>query len=228
MADYKNASLFADSCLQLYNKLIPYSTFNLSSSIPIPKYNDEVIFFNICADATFRTTNAIVDSVLYASYNSNDLRKTTFFKKDASGAPRLFGRYSANTTTGLFDGLAVDEIYMIRAEANARLGKATEALSDLNNLLVTRWKPGTYTQITASSMDTAIALILQERRKELCFRGLRWSDLRRLNKDTKYAVTLTRHLGSQTFVLSPNDNRYIFQIPQLETDYNPAIIQNPL
>jgi tetratricopeptide (TPR) repeat protein len=228
MGDYSNAYTYADSCLQLYNTLIRYSTFNPSSSVPIPKYNDEVLFFNICSDATFRPTNAIIDNDLYASYNENDLRKTIFFKKDAGGLPRLFGRYSANTTTALFDGLAVDEIYIIRAEANARLGRSNKAMDDLNTLLVTRWKPGSYTAMAAANQEDAIAIVLRERRKELCFRGLRWSDLRRLNKDEKYAKTLTRDLKGQTYTLKPNSNRYIFQIPALETNYNSEIIQNPL
>jgi hypothetical protein len=40
-----------------------------------------------------------------------------------------------------------------------------------------------YIPITAGSSDEASQLILQERRKELLFRGLRWIDIKRLNKE---------------------------------------------
>jgi len=226
MSDYNNAYLYADSCLQLYNTLIPYSTFNLTSSTPIPEYNDEVIFSNVCNDKTFQSSNPIIDSNLYASYNNNDLRKTVFFKL-TQGVPHLFGRYTGNTIT-LFDGLAVDEIFMIRAEAGARLGNLDNAMGDLNTLLATRWAPGTYSPFIAGTSAQTLAIILQERRKELCFRCLRWSDLRRLNKDPNYAITLIRLFNGQTYTLKHNDNRYVYQIPALETLYNSDIIQNPL
>jgi hypothetical protein len=225
MSDYSNAYLYADSCLQLYRTLIPYSTFDLTAANPIPTYNDEIIYLNSGASSVFRTTTLNVDSNLYASYTVNDLRKTVYFNKDGNGNVQLFGRYS-RVTTQLFDGLAVDEMYMIRAEAGARIGK-NNAMNDLNTLLVTRWKPGAYTALTASNTDDALDLILQERRKELCFRGLRWSDLRRLNKDPKYAITLTRVLNGKTYTLKPNDNKYVYQIPAMETNFNTAIVQNP-
>lgn len=225
MRDYGNAYLYSDSCLLLHSTLLTYSNLNANSPTPLPKFNEEVIFFNTASDATFNTSNAIVDSLLYQSYNSNDLRRTIFFKKDAAGLPRLFGRYSASTIA-IFDGLAVDEMYIIRAESNARLGNFKNAIDDLNILLNTRWKPGSFTPYVATNADEALTIILNERRKELCFRGLRWSDLRRLNKDSKLAISLKRSLNEQTYTLPPNDNRYVYPLPQLETDYN-NLIQNP-
>jgi hypothetical protein len=226
MSDYSNAYLYADSCLQLYNKLIPYSSFDLTSSAPIPQYNDEIIFSNNFISPLFSGNTANIDSNLYGSYPTDDLRKTVYFTKDDTGAAILFGKYGY-ASVYLFDGLAVDEMYLIRAEAGTRLGKLDNAMIDLNTLLETRWKPGTYAPFTASNVDDGLSLILQERRKELCFRGLRWSDLRRLNKDPKYAVTLTRVLNSKTYTLKPNDNKYVYQIPELETNFNSAIVQNP-
>ena len=62
--------------------------------------------------------------------------------------------------------------------------------------------------------DAALTLILDERRKELAFRsGLRWSDLKRLNQDSRYAKTLSRKIGGQSYTLAPGDKRYAFLIP---------------
>lgn len=61
-----------------------------------------------------------------------------------------------------------------------------------------------------------LRLVLNERRKELAFRGIRWSDLRRLNKDERFAVTLSRTLNGQTYQLSPNDKRYVIPIDEQE------------
>jgi hypothetical protein len=86
------------------------------------------------------------------------------------------------------------------------------ALSDLNTLLVKRWTNGNFTPFTASSALEAQDTILEERRKELAFRGLRWTDLRRLNKEGAN-ITLTRLLFGQTYHLSPNSPYYVLPIP---------------
>jgi hypothetical protein len=142
----------------------------------------------------------------------------------ASSPIGFIGSYSGSLL--YFDGLATDELYLIRAECNARSGKTTEAMNDLNDLLITRYATGHFTPLTASNAGNALDQILTERRKELVLRGLRWSDLRRLNKDPHYAVTLTRTLNGQTYSLPPNDNKYVFPIPDDEIKIS-GIPQNP-
>lgn len=113
----------------------------------------------------------------------------------------------------MFSGLATDEMYLIRAESYARTGKVSEAISDLNILLQNRYKTGTFTPYSTSlSEKQALDTILSERRKELPFRGLRWADIRRLNKEGAN-ITLTRRLNGQIHTLPPNDLRYVLPIP---------------
>lgn len=64
-----------------------------------------------------------------------------------------------------------------------------------------------YIPITAGSSDEASQLILQERRKELLFRGLRWIDIKRLNKEGA-GIVLKRKVGEDLYQLSPNENKY--------------------
>ncbi|MEJ7692171.1 hypothetical protein [Daejeonella sp.] len=59
-----------------------------------------------------------------------------------------------------FGGLAVDELYLIKAECYARKGSTSAALQALNTLLEKRWKKGTFQSLTAQTADEALALIL--------------------------------------------------------------------
>jgi len=79
--------------------------------------------------------------------------------------------------------------------------------------------------MTASSANDALVKVLTERRKELLMRGTRWTDLRRLNKDTQFAKTLSRTVVGATHTLPPNDPRYTLLIPQ-EVITNSALEQN--
>jgi hypothetical protein len=43
-------------------------------------------------------------------------------------------------------------------------------------------------------------------------RGLRWSDIKRLNKEN-YQITPERKIGSNTYLLPPNSSRYALPLP---------------
>ena len=109
-------------------------------------------------------------------------------------------------------GIATDEVYLTRAECYARAGKVSEAMNDLNTLMIKRWKAGTFIPFTATSTSEALSIILEERRKETLFRGLRWLDLRRLNSEGAN-ITLTRNVDNQTYKLEPNSPRYALPLP---------------
>jgi len=212
--NYSKALLYADSCLQLYPTLLDFNTLKTAAANPIARFNKEVIFhYTLSGYASFRTTRLIVDPILYSSYTSNDLRKSIYFLT-VSGNISYKGSYDGDLV--FFGGLATDEMYLIRAECYARAGNTTNAMNDLSTLLQTRWKSGTYTAMTAGSPDAALSLILNERRKELCFRGLRWTDLRRLNNDSRFQTTIVRNLNGQTYTLLPNSPKYVLPIDDIE------------
>ncbi len=223
IGNYNKALAYADSSLGLQSILIDYNTLDPTAPFPFTVLNDEVVYhtalyyFNILSQGS-----AIVDSVLYSSYDVKDLRRYLFVDT-TSGLPRFKGGYDGYVG---FGGIATDEVYLISSECNARIGKVTEALQRLNDLLVTRWTTGTYVPLSAATADDALRLILAERRKELLFRGTRWTDLRRLNKDLRFAVSLTRNLNGQIYTLPSNDNRYAYPIPDQEIQVT-GIPQNP-
>jgi tetratricopeptide (TPR) repeat protein len=224
MNDYANSFDYADRCLALSNSLLDYNSLNIAATYPIILMNVEDIFHvRLNTYAVMSNTVIVTDSLLYRSYATNDLRRTIFFNT-SSGFPLFKGSYEGGSP--YYSGLATDEVYLIRAESNARLGRTSQAMQDLNTLLVKRWKTGTYTPLTAATADQALQLVLQERMKELLFRGLRWTDLRRLNTSAATAITLKRVIGGQTYQLPPGDLRYTFLLPDPEIQLS-GLTQNP-
>jgi tetratricopeptide (TPR) repeat protein len=211
MQQYEKAGLYADSCLQLTHTLLDYNTLNAGANYPIAQFNTEVIHENkIPVPAPLSNTRARIDSLLYNSYSSNDLRKIIFFKTSANGTHVFKGSYEGGGN--LFGGIATDEVYLMRAECFARAGKISEAMGDLNTLLSKRFQSGTFVPLIADNANDALAIILTERRKELLMRGLRWMDLKRLNKEGAN-ITITRNVNGQSYTLLPNDLRYALPMP---------------
>ncbi len=219
MSDYTNAEIFADSCLAHYTKLYDYNTLDSSSYSPFPQVlpdnGDEVIFYARLSGYSFEVnSNTFVDSALYKSYKTNDLRRVIFYTDNGSGMFNYKGTYEGNSY--YFGGLATDEIYFIRAECLARKGRADLAMNELNTVLLPKWKTGTFVRFTTSDASVALNLVLQERRKELIARGLRWTDLRRLNNDPNFQVTIKHVINGKAHLLVPGDKHYTFPIPDYE------------
>jgi hypothetical protein len=218
--NYSKALLYADSCLQLKNDLMNFNGLTPKKLAPFARFNKEVIFHAGLANyaSAFPIKAQIVDSSLYRSYSSNDLRLTFYFVNNGDGKGHMaFQGSYFGVAIPPFGGIATDEMYLTRAECYARTGNTAAAMNDLNTLLQNRYQTGTFSNLTAANGDAALMLILAERRKELCFRNLRWSDLRRLNKDTRFQVTLTRTVSGQIYTLPPNSPKYVLPLDPIET-----------
>ncbi|TRW21483.1 RagB/SusD family nutrient uptake outer membrane protein [Flavobacterium zepuense] len=224
--NYPKALLYADSCLQLKSALMDYNELSLTVSSPIARFNKEVVFHANLASYTSATPGMLeVDPGLYQSYSTNDLRRDIFFRI-LSGVLTMKASYGGSAFSAVFGGIATDEMYLIRAECYARAGNSGVAMSDLNTLLRNRYRTGTFTDLTAPNAEAALSLIVKERRKELCFRNLRWQDLRRLNKDFRFHITLQRTVNGQTYTLVPNSPRYVLPLDPIETTLG-GLQQNP-
>jgi hypothetical protein len=107
------------------------------------------------------------------------------------------------------------EMYLIRAEANLRLGGAPVGATPLDdvNLVRARSNASLYTTLTLDA-------ILKERRFELAFEGHLIHDIKR-NKQT-----IVKTNGSDVRVYPYNSPKLIFPIPMRETDANTQLIQN--
>ncbi|WP_316801449.1 RagB/SusD family nutrient uptake outer membrane protein [Pedobacter frigidisoli] len=227
MGNYQDAALYADSCLQVSSTLIDYNSVSTTATIPFAQFNDEVIYDCRTAVASvLAQTKAKVDPVLYASYASNDLRKTVFFKKNTDATYAFKGNYTGLSTAVFFSGMATDEVLLIRAECKARLGLLGAAAGDLNTLLSKRYKTGTFSPYTFTNQAAALSTVLLERRKELLFRNLRWPDLKRLNQEPAQAITLSRTIKQVVYTLKPGDIRYVLPIDKTAIQLS-GMEQNP-
>ena len=224
MRKYSLAGLYADSSLQINSSLLNYNSLNTAQTYPVPLFNTEMIYYASSFTVALYISYAKVDTLLYSLFAVNDCRKTVFFKPNTDGSIAYRGSYDGSNT-GNFAGIATDELYLMRAESYARDGNKNVALTDLNTLLQMRFKTGTFIPVTANSAEDALSKILLERRKELIFRGLRWMDIKRLNREAA-GIIQKRIINNQTYILPPNDLRYALPIPEYVISIS-GMPQNP-
>lgn len=126
--------------------------------------------------------------------------------------------------------LRLAEMYLNKAEANAKLGNAQLALNDVN---VIRTRAGIPTLTLADVVGgDVLGAVLEERRLEFAFEGQRAYDLFRNNLPLvrnypgTHALNNTPNTNTLQTIL-PTDPRVVFFIPQVEIDNNPKLTQNP-
>lgn len=220
MGKYERALLYADSCLQLYDTLLDYNHICKDCLNPFQENLDEVIFSSTNALSHANLTSVgerlwmAIDTTLIQSYKPNDLRLKTYYVKNRNGN---YNKKRGYIKSGSYDfsGLATDEIYLIRAECYARNGQYELAKNDLNTLLLYRFESGSHYKIEDYPQNELLELILNERRKSLVWRGLRWSDLKRLGLEGRYTL-LKRKLDNEYFELDLNQTSYVFPMPDNE------------
>ena len=218
MCKYDSAFKYADLSITSYgaDNLIDYNTLLPSSLAPISRFNKEVVFqIRSVGPLILANSFANLDTNLLLSYPINDLRKDIYYHRNPNGSFYFKGDYDGRGSQGyVFGGIVLDEMFLIRAEGYARQNNIPMAMQDLNKLLVNRYESSSFSPLTASSREEAIDLILLERRKELVFRGTRWTDLRRLQNEPGFSVTPKRFINGELYELPPGSNGYTLQIPQ--------------
>lgn len=227
MGNYEQARNNAESALTYNSNLIDFNKLKATDAFPLPGTKlyapEEMLFFG-----TMTINDIDINSVvrilpdLYNLYMDGDLRKVMYFKAGKEGSFLFKGSQSR---AGLFIGVTTAEQLLILAECDARDGKLTDASTTLDKLRIKRWKAEKYTPSIFINKEEALKSIIEERRRELAFRGLRWADLKRLNRDGAN-ITLTRTVNGDTRTLAPNDKRYAIAIPEDVIEIS-KIPQNP-
>ncbi|SDL11291.1 SusD family protein [Pedobacter sp. ok626] len=224
MGDYYGAAASCSAYLTLNNELIDFNTLTPSAARPLPPVlenkNPEGLFYSQLLSYSFLSSPLLkIDPELYQLYESDDLRKTCFFRDRGNGIITYKGSYTG--TTSFFAGIATDEILLTRAECRIRNNQIQEGLADLNLLRKNRINKNTFVPINPVAGEDLLLMVLKERKRELIARGTRWVDLRRLNKEPQFAKVISRQLGQKTYLLEPNGAGYVFPVPGSET--NPTV-----
>lgn len=225
IGNYEEAFQNASQVLNTGLTLMEYADMDSLRIYSFEQFNQEVIYHTVMTLQSFHSSNlTFIDSMLIDAYQEGDFRKKLFYRSSGVEGYNFKGSYAGDNN--LFSGIALNEIYLILAESSVRLTRVEEGIGYLNHLLESRFDPALYEPISNShSQEEALEIILMERRKELVFRGRRWSDLRRLNADPMLAKTLKRDLDGVEYILMPQSSRYVLPIPQEEIELN-GLMQN--
>lgn len=179
---------------------------------------------------------------LYDLYEENDMRRfcftidsTTIDGITTADSVALSYKFATgDLQSKVSDVLMIRnaEAYLNMAEACAMLedGTANQYLNELRSMRVNNYTAQSY------SGEDLVTQIRNERRKELCFEGHRWFDLRRYTVSNPYPYTkeirrvypfYTRSSSSlytldhvYTYVLEENDPAYTFDIPRSVKEFD--------
>lgn len=137
---------------------------------------------------------------------------------DAKNRSSLFSTKYPNGVANTDDPnvIRVSEMFLIRAEANLRGSLTVGGQTPVEDFNRTRVRAGLSALSTINLTD-----ILNERRKEFCFEGLRRMDLLRNN------LPLRSSSMPNAAKAQPNQDKVVFPIPQRELDNNKNLTQNP-
>lgn len=186
---------------------------------------------------------------LLSTYSDDDLRKSRYIVttprcmiKDENGInkrmPQAFGKMKININDNMYTpygslndfgrAIRLSEAYLNYAEAKAMMpGGASDAINALNTLRQYRFPESTYTPLPSLTGDALIQEVRDERRRELCFEGHRWFDLRRWGMKEIKHVWYPDANTTEVYTLKPQDLQFVMPLPQDAIELNPQLEQNP-
>jgi hypothetical protein len=161
---------------------------------------------------------------LVASFIPADIRLAAFIGTTPSNYINKFYASARGARVVDMKAIRTAEMYLIRAEANAK--KATPdlaaAAADINFLRAQRITG--YVDVTFATAAIAVTEVLNERFKELCFEGHRFWDLKRNGLPVQRNAS---DASPDWQTLAADSYRFVYPIPQSETNSNPNMKQNP-
>lgn len=170
------------------------------------------------------------------SFATNDLRvrklytSTDGFRFTTRGATQYSPPLVSPATNYYYTntGTSIQEMKLIAAESAARANNLGVALQYLDDVRKNRFPTATYVKYSSTIQENVLQEVLSERSHELGFAGLRWFDMRRLDKEGRMG-TVYRYdaQGGVVAKLEPKSDKYTLQIPVQVMSFNPDMQQNP-
>ena len=154
-------------------------------------------------------------------YGAVDVRGASNMIGTAQGYPTMLGKFPSMNGADNVTLFRVEEMHLIAAETSLRAGNTADALTYLNNIPAIRGLgAGYYASATLEN-------ILEERRKEFAFEGLRFHDLTRMGMDMPQ-IDSFKQLNDDLTGTPPayGSHRYAYPIALAERNANPNMVQN--
>lgn len=227
IGDYVNALKYAEIAYLLPKQLQDYNDLDPAQASFPSNYgatNPEVYFYTAINKPSSTYTDSDISKDIIALYEAGDLRKSIFFKETTDGRLEFKGSFAG--LYNIFAGVATGEVYLNYAECLVRNENIEKGNQVLNELREKRFVPAEYQAINKQNATELLQYILDERRRELFFRGFAWEDYRRLNKEGEFTITLKREAFDQVYQLEPNSDRWVWPLPNNEIEIN-NYQQNP-
>jgi len=179
-----------------------------------------------------------INSALYNQMTATDIRRycwdptgtdaTLPVPAGGSRYPYMNRKFLSNSSSNSYGDLVfmrASEMYLIEAEAKARLGNDAGAQDALFPLA--KQRDASY--VKSTKIGTAlIDEIMIQRRIELWGEGFRFLDLKRLNQPLDRTNSNHDPLVSVQMTIPAGDVKWQWLFPQAELNSNDLIIQNPI
>lgn len=187
-----------------------------------------------------RTYPKVINSILYTQIPTTDVRAKMWVKAPTAAnsivppggvrVPYLNQKFRlpgtpSTSAMGDVPYMRAAEMYLIEAEAKAKLGQDANAAKILFDLVSKR--DAAY-KLSTSTGTKLLDEIYFNRRVELWGEGFRFLDLKRLNQALNRNGTNAIASIAVLFDMPAGDNQWEFLFPRRELDSNKALVQNPL
>lgn len=232
--DYNMGEKYATKVLDIHNTLLnlnDYEVINPDISIgrnnlPDAKNNPE-IFYNRSFPYPYGPAGLIwMSDDLKSKFKDGDRRLELFYSYffEMMGMELPWMNYCAYVKGSVAPG--VPEMILTRAECYARKegsDNLKKALTDLHTLREKRFDAEKYNKLESDDPRAVLKWILDERRCELAFMGLRLFDQKRLNREPEFRKDVIRIINGEEKTLTPDSPRYILPIWPKVTAMNPYL-----
>ena len=220
MGDFPNAAIYTNKALEATHAILDYNSYASYDQVPVYDLNPEVLWQRASAGSPIFM---VYSADLNTYFNSSDIRYsflTADFGNDKIIRLSFQGEYSF--------GIGFPEMYLTKAELLARNNHPNEAMDIVNMIRRKRILTAGYADQTAVSGEDALAKVFAERRRELAFSGLRWFDMKRLDREGRMPELkrINKETNQVEAILAPHSPNYTFEIPVRVQLFNPTMELN--
>lgn len=182
----------------------------------------------------FGNAGIVLKPEIAALFEPSDFRLKFYSHKNPDGTimpANLLRKYGVRYTRF---GLELPELYLLIAEAEARLNDLTAAVATLETFRSKRMpvEDALVPAGIASSQKTLLKFIMDERLREYAAEGYRWFDMRRTSVDPLFSKEDYTHYiyetdGTFTTISLNQPSRLTLKIPPAILSANPDMQDNP-